>query len=193
MSYTAFCDPLHVIPQEIDMPAMKDGLGQGEINARRQLIRSLSSWQLEMPGSQEKLESILGLLEYVQGDEAIWFDGAGFGEVADPILIWIGDGGTTDIRLPHRYVYVSTLVIYLNGTVFTDWIPLGGDGVVTCDSIRTGTAAASDYWITAKYRRKIKCLVKVEDKITRARQFRDPSFVANNIHRLTVSLDEVAI
>ena len=191
--FTVFASPLHVLPQQIDMPAMKDGVGQGEINARRMLLRPLSSWQLEIPGKQELLDPILGLLQYAQGDTPIWFDGAGFGEETSPIIFAIGDGTQTDYRLPHRHVFIASLVIYNNGSPYANWTPLGGDGVSTCDAIRYDSALGANYQGTAKYRRRIKCLVRVEDQVTRARQFRSGSFNADNIHRLTVTLDEVAI
>lgn len=193
MGYVVFASPLHILPQQIDMPAMKDGLGQGEINARRTLLRPLSSWQLEIPGKQELLDPILGLLQYVQGDDPIWFDGAGFGEETAPIIFAIGNATQTDYKLLHRHVFIASLVVYVNGSVYSNWTPLGGDGVSTCDAIRFGTALGVNNQATAKYRRRIKCLVRVEDKVTRSRQFRSGSFNADNIHRLTVTLDEVAI
>ena len=193
MSYVVMCSPLHVLPQQIDMPAMKDGVGQGEINARRVLLRPLSSWQLEIPGRQELLDPILGLLQYAQGDTPIWFDGAGFGEETAPIIFGIGDGTQTDYRLPHRHVFIASLVIYVNGSAYPSWEPLGGDGTSTCDAIRFNAALGLEHQATAKYRRRIKCLVRAEDKVTRARQFRSGSFNADNIHRLQVTLDEVAI
>jgi len=175
------------------MPAMKDGLGMGEINARRQLLRPLSSWQLEIPGRQELIDPILGLLQYAQGDTPFWFDGAGFGEETEPILFGIGTATTTDYNLPHRHIFIASLVVYVNGSVNPNWTPLGGDAVSTCDSIRFDSALGVNNQATAKYRRRIKVLVRVEDKVTRRRVFRSQSFNADNIHSLSVSLDEVAV
>ena len=174
------------------MPANRDELGGGAIGVRRRFLRPLSSWQLEIPGRQELLDPILGLLQYVQGDTPIWFDGAGFGEETSPIIFAIGDGATTDYRLPHRYILISSLVIYINGTVSTAWSPLGGDSLTACDAIRFDAALGADFEATAKYRRKIKCRVRVEDKVTRQRIFRAALTNADNIHNLTVTLEEMA-
>jgi len=191
MAYTVFASPLHLTPQQLEMPVQQDNLGHGTNSYRRLYTRPLSSWQLENPGKQELLDPTLGFIEYVQGDTPFWFDGAGFGEVTDPALIWIGDGATTDIRLPHRYVFIASMVVYYNNQLFTDWTPLGGDGV-TCDAIRTLTPFTLNYHVTAKYRRRIKCVVRVEDKVTRRRMFRSQTLNSETIHSLTVSLDEVA-
>ena len=174
------------------MPVMKDPLGAGSLNFRRLQIRGLSSWQLEIPGKQELLDPILQLLEFAQGDTPIWFDGAGFAEVTSPSLIWIGDAaGTTDIVLPHRYVIIASLCVYHAGTLNPGWTPLGGDGVTTCDAIRM-SGIANEVPVTAMYRRKVKCVVRVEDKVTRRRVFRSQSYNSENIHSLVVTLDEVA-
>jgi hypothetical protein len=190
MSYVVFASPLHILPQQIDMPRLQDDLGGGAVGLRRRFTRPLSSWQLEIPGKQELLDPILGLLEYVQGDVPIWFDGAGFGEETSPIVVGIGDSSTqTDYMLPHRHVFIASLIVYVNGSEFSNWMPLGGDGVV-CDSIRLGTSLGLNNQLTAKYRRRIKCLVRVDDKITRQRVFRSQSFNADNLHNLTVTLEE---
>ena len=192
MSYTIFASPLHVLPQEIDMPVMRDGDAVGtSIGFRRRYLRPLSAWQLEIPGKQELLEPVLGLLQYVQGDTPFWFDGAGFGEETEPILFGVGIGTIRDYNLPHRHVFVSSLVIYINGTVYSNWEPLGGDALSTCDSIRFDSGLGIGNQAMAKYRRRIKCLVRVEDKVSRRRVFRG-DVNANNIHNLTVTLLEVA-
>src|SRR5512144_1342740 len=118
MSYVVFASPLHVLPQQIDMPVNRDDVGGGAVGLRRRFTRPLSSWQLEIPGKQELLDPILGLLENVQGDTPIWFDGAGFGEETSPILVGIGDNAHTDYLLAHRHVFVASLVVYINGAVY---------------------------------------------------------------------------
>ena len=188
---TVLASPLHVLPQELTMPAFKDPLGGGAIALRRQYSRPLSSWQLEIPGKQEALDPILSLLEYVQGDEPIWFDGAGFAEVTEPTLVFLGDGSTTDISFRHRYVIIASIVLYVNDTVTAAWAPLGSD-VQFCDAIRMSSAPGANYQVKAKYRRMVKCVVRVEDKVTRHRVFRS-EITANNIHSLVVTLDEVAV
>jgi len=172
------------------MPVMRDDLGGGAIGLRRRFIRPLSSWKLEIPGRQELQEPILGLLQYAQGDTPFWFDGAGFGEETTPILFGIGDGSKTDFNLPHRHVFIASLVIYNNGSVYSGWTPLSmsSDGA-TCDAIRYDSGLGIGYHATAKYRRRIKCIVKVEDKITRQRIFRS-SINSENIHNLSISLEE---
>ena len=174
------------------MPAFKDPLGGGAVALRRQYSRPLSSWQLEIPGKQEAIDPILSLLEYVQGDTPIWFDGAGFAEITDPAIIFIGDGSQTDIALPHRYVFIASIVVYLNDAATSAWSSLGADGQF-CDAIRMDSAPGANYQVKAKYRRMVKAVVRVEDKVTRHRIFRAADVNANSIHSLIVTLDEVAV
>jgi len=181
------------MPQQIDMPVLKDAKGGGAMAARRKWPRGLSSWELAVPGTQELLDPILGLLEYAQGDTPIYFDGAGFGEMTSPILLFIGDGVTTDITLPHRFWSISATVIYTSGGVDTGWLPLAND-MTWMDSIRMAVPPAVNAIITGKSRRKVKCLLRVEDKPERQRQFR--SFSGGNlanIHGLRFFLDEIAV
>jgi hypothetical protein len=178
------------MPQTISMPTMKDPVGNGTMMFRRLQKRPLSSWELVVPGRQELLGPLLGLLEHVQGDTPFWFDGAGFGEVVAPILVSMGNFSATDYDLPHRFVFVSSLVIYINGTFYQAWTPLGGDGI-TCDAIRFTGVINSNYPITAKYRRRIKCVLRTEEKTSMARSFRS-QVTAENIHRLKLVIEEVA-
>ena len=190
MSFTILAAPEHVLPQNISMPTLKDPVGNGTMMFRRLQKRPLSSWELVVPGRQELLDPILGLLEHVQGDEPFWFDGAGFGEVVTPILVSIGVPNTTDYDLPHRYVLVSSLVIYINAGFYQPWTPLGGDGI-TCDAIRFTSSVNVNYPITAKYRRKVKCVLRTEEKTQRSRSFRS-QITAENIHKLKLVIEEVA-
>lgn len=185
---TIFASPLHILPQQVEAPRYIDQVGNGAEVVRRKWLRGKSSWQLEVPGKQELLDPIWGLLEYAQGDRIIWFDGAGFGEVTTPTMIGEGDGNTTDFMLPHRFVYFASLVVYTGGTLDANWVPIGGDGI-TCDAIRFGGGVAANHAVTAKYRRRIKCLLKVEDTMGRSRVFRSTDPLAN-IHSLKFTLEE---
>lgn len=186
---TAFCSPLHVLPQQIDMPIEKDQVGNGLEYRRRKWLRGKSSWELEVPGKQELLDPIWGLLEYVQGDRPFWFDGAGFGEVVTPIPFAEGTNTTdTDFLLPHKWVFIASLVIYENGSVSTNWTPLDTDGV-TCNAIRFGVPLNTYNQATAKYRRRIKVVLRIENPATRSRMHRS-EVTADNIHRLTFTLEE---
>lgn len=190
MALTVFMSPLHVLPQTLDAPRYQDQIGNGVPVVRRKRIRGTSSWQLEIPGRQELLDPIWELLEYAQGDREIWFDGAGFGEVTSPAVIFIGDGSTADIMLPHKHVYVASFVAYLNDAMLDAayWAPLGGDGV-TMDSIICGPLPVGGQ-LKAKYRRKIKTLLRVEDQPKRSRIFRSASSATDNIHSLSLTLEE---
>jgi len=119
---------------------------------RRRLTRPLGKWELIFPGTKEVLDSLSGMLATAQGDTRIKFDGAAMLEVTDPIIIAVGDGQTTDFMLPHRNVYVSSTVIYLNGIATNAWQPLGGDGV-TMFQIRMTSAPGQFSQIKAKYKR----------------------------------------
>ena len=109
-----------------------------------------------------------------------------------PILFALGNGTIRDYNLPHRYVLVASLVIYINGTVYPYWEPLGGDAKSTCDAIRFDSALGNINQATARYRRKIKCVLRVEDKVTRRRLHRNQTINAESIYSLTFTLDEVA-
>jgi hypothetical protein len=192
MSYTILAAPEHILPQTLSMPTMKDPVGNGTTAFRRLQKRPLSSWELVVPGRQELLGPVLGLLEHVQGDTPFWFDGAGFGEVVSPILVGHG-ANTTDYALPHRYVFITSLVVYINGAATGNWIPLGSTDGIVCDAIRFDTAITNaNYTITAKYRRRIKCVLRTEDKPEMSRGFRS-NVVADNLHRLKLVIEEVAI
>jgi hypothetical protein len=184
--------PLHVLPQKLNMPMDRDPVGNSVEYVRRKKLRPQSSWELEVPGKQELLDPIWGLLEYAQGDRAIWFDGAGFGEVTEPILVGEGDGVVADFNLPHQYVFIASLIVYSGGSVITTWSPLGGDGVSTCSSIHFVSAPASNIPIMAKYRRKIKTLLNVEQDISRSRLLRSYSSPSDTIHSLKLTLTETA-
>jgi hypothetical protein len=86
-------------------------------------------------------------------------------------------------------VFVSSLIIYVGGGVYTNWAPLGGDGIV-CDTVRFNSGFNPNFPITAKYRRRIKCVLRTEDKI----KWRGLSLADNheNIHRVKLTLEEVA-
>jgi hypothetical protein len=190
MAFTILAAPEHVMPQNISMPTLKDPVGNGTMMFRRLQKRPLSSWELVVPGRQELLGPVLGLLENIQGDTPFWFDGAGFGEMVAPVLVAIGIANTTDYDLPHRFVFVSSLLIYVNGSFYQPWTPLGGDGI-TCDAIRFTGVINPNYPITAKYRRRIKCVLRTEEKTQMARSFRS-QVTSENIHRLKLVIEEVA-
>jgi len=191
MSLTVYASPTHVLPQ-LDMPVLKDAKGAGAMAYRRKWPRGLSSWELAIPGRQDLLDPILGLLEFAQGDTPVWFDGAGFGEIVSPILLMIGDGTTTDILLPHRYWNVVETVIYINDAPTNVWAPLASADGIWMDSIRLTGAPSLNTIVTGKSRRKIKCVLRVEDKVERQRQFRNSSTSTDSIYALRLFLDEVA-
>src|SRR5690349_21850933 len=143
--YTVFSDIVHAVPCTPAMPTLKDEIGGGAVALRRRQIRALRRWQLAVPVDQPAaIDELVGLLEYVQGDTPFWWDGGGFGEVHEPIIFGTGDPTRTDFILPHRFVFIASLVVYVNGSVFTNWIPLGGDGLSTCDAVRFGVALGQD-------------------------------------------------
>lgn len=188
--YTAFADATHIIPCRTEMPALKDDLG-GPMGFRRKWPRALRSFDLDIPDAPDRLDPLLGLLEFAQGDTRIWFDGAGHGEIFEPILIGVGDGTTKDFPLPHLHVFVSSAVIYHNGGVFSAWTPLGGDGI-TMSAIRFTAAPALNVQVAAKYRRKFKCVVNTEQQIDHDSQFVDPDDPGKSFYHLRYTLQEVS-
>lgn len=188
--YTVFVSPTHILPQSIEMPALKDDLG-GPMAFRRQWPRPLARWELNAPGAQDKLEAVQGLLEHVQGDTPFWFDGAATIEVIEPILIGIGDGVTGDVPLPHKHVFVSSTVIYHNDAIFSAWNPLGGDGV-TMAAVRFTAAVPLNTQVTAKYRRKAKVVLETDSPLSRERSYRSVISPERSIYRLRFFLQEVS-
>jgi len=188
--FTVFASPTHVMPVESRMPVIKDEIGGGAAQYRRRQTRSLKRWELNVPGIQEQIEPVLGVLEYIQGDTPVWFDGAGAGEIVTPIPMGFGDGVTTDFIFPHKHVFVSSAVIYQNGQAQNNWEPIGD--YVVAHSVRFNTAPAANVQLTVKYRRKMKVVLDTESAVVSERGFRsqDPS---KSVQRMKYYLQEVAI
>lgn len=190
--FTAFCDPSHMVSSEIEMPTHVDALGDGVRGLRRKQTRALRRFEIAAPDSPERLDSLIGLLEHVQGDTPFWFDGADFGEIFEPILIGTGDGSKTDFDLPHRHVFVSSAVIYLNDALLTAWTPLG-DGV-TMQSFRCTAAPAANAQLKAKYRRKFKVRLETEEATLSINQeFTDRDDPSKSFYAARYVLQEVAV
>lgn len=132
----------------------------------------------------------MGLLDYIQGDTPLWFDGGGSLEVTEPILVGFGNNSITDFRLPHRYCFVSSLILYQNGAVVSAWTPIGSYELA--DSIRFTSAPALNVQITAKYRRKAKVVLETETPPANERQFRNPDNPSQSIYHLKYFLQEIA-
>lgn len=189
---TVFINISHRMTCEADMPVIKDDIGGGAMQFRRRFTRALRRFQFTIPDAPDAIDPVIGLLEQVQGDTPIWFDGGAFAEIHEPIIIGIGDGATADFILPHRHVFVASTVVYLNGGVFAEWQPLGGDNV-TMEKIRFDSAPAADDQITAKYVRKYKCVLDVDSKMNTETQFIDDDNAAKGFVNLNYFLQEVAI
>jgi hypothetical protein len=187
--YTVISSPTHVLPVETDATTYKDDVTDA-FEFRRKLTRVLKRWEIVTPGTQEGLDELSGFLDLIHGDTPFWFDGAGTVEVTTPILIHMGNGVITDIRLPHRNVTVASTVIYQNGVATSDWQPLGGDGV-HMDMIRMTSAPGLYAQIKAKYRRKCKVVLETESGISRERVFRDVSDARKNAVMVKYFLAEV--
>jgi hypothetical protein len=188
--HTAFISPTHVLPEEVQMPTLKDPVGSGEVSLRRQYLRALRRWELTIPAQHDKLDPFQGFLEMVQGDVPFWFDGAGMLEVVEPIPIAVGDGITSEFALPHRHIFVSSAVFYLNGALFTAWSPVG-NGVVM-DSFICDSAPAANAIITAKYRRKALVIQETEQVGQRQRVFRNQDNEGGSLFTARVWLQEIA-
>jgi hypothetical protein len=187
---TLVASPSNIIPVQSQNPTLKDSVGGGSYLYRRQYTRPLKRWEMTFPGFAEDMDLIAGFFDYAQGDTPIWFDGAGTLEVTEPILIGVADSVRQDWDLPHRYVFVASAVIYVNGSSSTDWSPLGGDGI-TMDKIHFGTAFGGYAQIKAKYRRKAKVVLDAEGDRNRGRVFRDQSDNRKSIYQERMFLQEV--
>jgi hypothetical protein len=187
--YTLVCSPTHVIPVESQNPTLKDAVGGGSYQYRRQYTRPLKKWELNFPGVAEDLDLIAGFFDYAQGDNPIWFDGGGTLEVTEPILIGVADSVKQDWDLPHRHVFVASAIIYVNGSSSNDWSPVGGDGI-TMDKIHFGTAFGGYAQIKAKYRRKAKVMLDAEESRSRGRLHRDQSDNRKSIYVEKITLQE---
>lgn len=189
--FTAYADISHVIPCTLAMPTLKDDLGGGAQQFRRRQTRALRRFELNIADSPERLDQILGLIENCQGDTPFWFDGGPFGSISEPIIIGTGNGSATDFILPHRHVFVSSAIIYVDHGVFTAWTPLGGDGV-TMDAIRFDAAVAADAQITGKWERKFKCVFDTDQGVTASSNFIDDDR-AKGFSNLQHFVQEVAV
>jgi hypothetical protein len=187
--FTIHASPSHVIPVETRAETLKDDVGGGAMSFRRRYTRPLRRWELTLPGDHAALDPIMGLFDYSQGDNPLWFDGAGTLEVSEPILIGVGNGVKTDWDLPHRYVYVSSTLIYVNGAAVTTWTPIG-DGVVM-DKIHFTVTLGQYAQIKAKYRRKAKCVLDTEGGQSRARAFRNQDDNSRSFYQSRYFLQEV--
>ena len=186
---TVVCSPVHVLPMTVEMPTLKDSLGNGSLEVRRRWTRGLRRWELTFKNTQQTLEELSGFMDYVQGDHAFFFDGGGTIEVVEPILIGVGNGVITDFALPHRYVFVSSMVIYLNGSATQNFWPLG-DGIVA-DKIHFVTAPANFAHIKAKYRRKAKVILDTESEYARNRIFRNQNNPGGTLYESRYVFTEV--
>jgi hypothetical protein len=187
--YTVIASPTHVYPLTIAAPVLKDDL-TGAYQYRRRLTRTLKKWEMTVAGTQERLETLRGLLAISQGDTPGWYDGSGIIEVVDPILIGIGNGTTTDFLLPDRYVFAASTIVYFNGGPTANWQPLGGDYMVM-DQIRCSPAPAANVQITAKYRRKAKVVINTEADVEHGRLFRDQDNPSTSLYSIKLILSEM--
>jgi hypothetical protein len=186
---TLIASPSNIIPVQSQNPTLKDSVGGGSYLYRRQYTRPLKRWEMTFPGFAEDMDLIAGFFDYAQGDTPIWFDGGGTLEVTEPIIIGIGSGTKTDFDLPHRYVFVSSAVVYVNGSSSNDWSPLG-DGIVM-DKIHFNAAPGAYAQVKAKYRRKAKVVLDTEGDRNRGRVFRDQSDNRKSIYQERFFLTEV--
>ena len=188
--FTVFGSPTHVLPVSMRAPTTKTELGGGADERRRQWTRPLRRWELNVPGAQEKLDPIIGLLDYAQGDTPMWFDGAGFLDITEPIVVGFGNGNVKDFRLPHRHVFVSSLIVYQNGAIVSAWTAVGSS--VIADSISFTSAPAANVQITAKYRRKAKVVLETESDTVQNRVWRNRDDPAKSVAFLKYFLQEIS-
>lgn len=182
--------PSHIVPTEIQAPVLRDAMGQGDFELRRQWTRTLRKWDLQFDGNQERLDELSALLDYAQGDITMWFDGAGTLDLTQPVLLGIGNGQQIDFNLLHKNVFVASMVVYLNGAATNAWAPLGGDGII-CDKIRMTSAPGNYAQLRAKYRRKAKVVFKTDQTVGIQRLFRNPDNPNLNIYRHIYSFQEL--
>jgi hypothetical protein len=188
--YTITASPTHVIPVQSQTPTLRDSLSGGALDLRRRWTRPMKNWDLIFPGQQERLGPLMGLLDVAQGDEPCWFDGGATIEITEPILIGTGNGTITDFILPYRYMFVATMVVYLNGGATNTWQPVGGDAI-TCQQIRFSSAPPNFTQIKMKGRRKTKVVVDTEQGVVMDRAFRNQTDANNSLYSLKVTLQEI--
>ena len=189
MALTIAASPSHILPVAVESPTLKESVGNGSLEVRRRWTRPLRRWDLTFKNTQQKLEELSGFMDYAQGDTPFWFDGGGTIEVVEPILIGVGNGAITDFALPHRYVFVSSAVIYLNGSATSNWWALG-DGIVM-DKIHFVSPPPNFAQIKAKYRRKAKVILDTESEYARNRIFRDQNNPGGTLYESRYVFEEV--
>ena len=187
---TIFFSPRHELPSTIQAPTQKNELGGGADERLRKWTRPMRRWELTLTHEEQRIEEMLGLFQYAQGDTPIWFDGAEFGEINVPIVVGFGDGNIKDFRLPHRHVFVSSLIVYQNGAIVSAWTPVGSP--VIADSISFTTAPALNVQITAKYRHKFKVVVETDNQPAHERIYRRRDNPSESLYQVSYVLQEIA-
>jgi hypothetical protein len=89
----------------------------------------------------------------------MWFDGGEFNDLADFILVGIGDGVTTQFRLPDFNVLSASVIIKVNDVIDPLWTIVEAPGVISFTN-----APPDESHITAKYKKRSKCRIFYGDE-----------------------------
>ena len=138
-------------------PVSQFGLGQGVPAQRRRYAKPRYRFEIEVSlASRAEAEQLAGQLRYLQGDTPVWFDGADYGDIQNPVLVGYGTGTQTNYFLPHDNVAQASLVVTVNEVTESGWTLTESTGLLVFDS-----APPLDAEIKAKYVCKFLVLVEV--------------------------------
>ena len=152
--------PISTFRAPLLAPAMQQGVGAGAVSLRRKWAKARHRFELEVDlASRQEAEQLAGLLRYLQGDTPVWYDGADFGDIQNPILVGYGTGDQVDFFLPHDNVHRASLVVY--GTIESGWTLVEETGLLTFDD-----APLAEAELTALYQCRYKvCVEAVSDPL----------------------------
>lgn len=133
---------------------------------------------------QYEMESIRELAIFNGGYTPMWFDGHTLAETVAPMLVWIGDGVTTEFILPFKNVFPPTCVFTEDGIVKSDWtMPDDGESGITAFT----TAPVSGSEVRWQGSRKIKVRLIVADDAVYGSEER-----ADAIFQESIQLEEIS-
>lgn len=122
---------------ELKDPVLTTDLGRGTFAYRPLQKRPLQRFSLRCAlNDRATQEGLRELATFAGGYTPIWFDGNAWAEIAEPILVFIGNGLDNEIILPFGNVFPATCVFTEDGIVRTDWTTPddGASGIFTFSS-----------------------------------------------------------
>lgn len=136
-------------------PSSIDNVGDGIVAIKKKLFKpkrefGLKSWDTLL---KDQMEIIRNAVHSYRITAVFYFDGDFYGEITEPIYIADGNNSQLEFPMPFDNVFASSWIIYVNGTIVTNWTMMEEEGVLVFDSAPTGR-------ITGKGKRKFRVIFK---------------------------------